>query len=86
MHRDDKHQYKLIAFSWEKMKKRIQHSINGSPGAVVLKLLEQYIYQYPEEWYLWKKYSMIERPSPYGIKVEPKPSLSFLKPSLSKIS
>ena len=86
MHRDDNNQYKLIAFSWEKMKKQLQHSVNGSPGAVVLKLLEQYIYRYPEEWYLWKKYSMIEMPLPYGIKVEPKPSLTFLKPSLSKIS
>lgn len=86
MHRDNKDHYKFIAFSWEKMKKKIQRSVRGSPGAVLLKLLEQYIYQYPEEWYLWKKYSMIDRPLPYGIKVEPKPSLTFLKPSLSKIS
>jgi lauroyl/myristoyl acyltransferase len=86
MHRDNEYRYKFIAFSWEKMKKQAQQSINGSPGAVVLKLLEQYIYRYPEEWYLWKKYSMMESPLPYGMKVETKPSFSFLKPSLSKIS
>jgi len=86
MHRDNKNHYKFIAFSWERVKKQLQHSVNGSPGAVVLKLLEQYIYRYPEEWYLWKKYAAIERPLPYGIKVKPKPSFSFLKPSLSKVS
>ena len=86
MQRDNKDQYKLIVYSWERMKKELRHSVNGSPGAVVLKVLEQYIYQYPEEWYLWKKYFLIERPLLNGIEVEPKPSFSFLRPSLSKIS
>lgn len=86
MHRENQYHYKFLAFSWEKMKKQVQHSINGSPGAVVLKLLEQYIYRYPEEWYLWKKYSVMEKPLPYGFKVEPKPSFSFLEPSLGKVA
>ncbi|GMQ79764.1 MAG: hypothetical protein BMS9Abin03_201 [Thermodesulfobacteriota bacterium] len=56
MHRNQQHRYKFIVTSWEEMAKRFQRSIDMSIGAVVLKFMENYIYKYPEGWYLWKKY------------------------------
>lgn len=56
MHRNQQHRYKFIVTSWEEMAKRFQRSMDMSIGAVVLKFMENYIYKYPEEWYLWKKY------------------------------
>ena len=59
IHRVTEDQYEFIANSWEDMAKGWGSYRSPSMGAVVLKWLERYIYQYPEEWYQWKKFAGI---------------------------
>lgn len=56
MHRFDLSQYKFVAYSYEKMIGMIKNTSTSTVGEVVLKVLEQLIYKYPEQWYEWKKY------------------------------
>lgn len=86
MHRDNNHQYKFIATSWEVMAKRIRRSADMSMGAVVLKFLEQYIYEYPEQWYQWKKYADMGMVPSHKNKYERLASPQVLNPSLEKVS
>lgn len=55
MHRDDNRQYELILKSIEEITDYFNNTQDMSPGEMILKYLEQYIYKYPEEWYQWKK-------------------------------
>jgi hypothetical protein len=82
MHRDDNHRYKFIATSYEEIAKQYQRSINMPMGAMVLKLMEHYIYKYPEEWYQWKKYQGLDVFAPSGADVKIPASVPVLKPSL----
>ena len=84
MHRDDNHRYKFIATSYEKIAKRYQRSINMSKGAMVLKFMEHYIYKYPEEWYQWKKYPVLDMVATSSIEVEVTPSIPLLEPAMRK--
>jgi len=81
MHRDQQHRYKFIVTSWEEMATRFQRSMDMSIGAVVLKFMEHYIYKYPEEWYLWKKYSTLNLFAPSGVDVKAPASIPVLEPS-----
>ena len=89
MHRNNEHRYKFIATSWDEMAQKFQRSPNMSPGSVLLKFLEKYIYVYPEEWYQWKKYPAIETvpvtvvPAPVMPTAAPVP-VQFMEPSLGK--
>ena len=85
IHRDSGQQYKLIITSWEAMAKKFRRSLNMPIGEVVLKFLERYIYEHPEEWYQWKNYTKIKTLPSYDTKVEGPVSLSLLKPSLGKV-
>jgi len=60
MHRDDKNHYQFIAHSSEEARDSLGYTTTVSVGELALKYLEQYIYKYPEEWYLWKKYPEIK--------------------------
>ena len=86
MHRESNCRYKFILTSWEEMVKRLQSSSRVSVGVAALKLLEHYIYKYPEEWYQWKKYAEMNTVPSYGVVKDELPSLQVLKPSLGKAS
>jgi Kdo2-lipid IVA lauroyltransferase/acyltransferase len=52
-----------------------------SQAAVLLKLLEKYIYAYPEQWYQWKHYANLDASSLLSETAETKFTRRFLKPS-----
>ncbi len=86
MHRNNDHGYKFLATSSEQMATQFQHSGYPSIGAMVLKFLEKYIYKFPEEWYLWQKYSKIGTLPFHGVRFQDPESLSLLSPSLRKVT
>ena len=64
LHRFNLAHYRLILEDPQERKLLLQQSASSLAG-VVLALLEQYIYSYPEEWYQWKNYAVIlEDPAP----------------------
>ena len=81
MHRNHQHRYKFIVTSWEEMAKRFQRSKDMSIGAVVLKFMENYIYEYPEGWYQWKKYPILHSFAPSGTDAKAPVSIPVLEPS-----
>lgn len=83
MHRENNYQYRFIAHSFEE-KEHILGPENLSIGARILKLLEKYIYEYPEQWYQWKKYADMEMIPSEDIRVGRPASLPLLQPSLEK--
>lgn len=86
MHRNNDHGYKFLATSSEQMATQFQHSGYPSTGAMVLKFLEKYIYKFPDEWYLWQKYSKIGTLPFHGVRFQDPESLSLLSPSLRKVT
>ncbi len=60
MQRNKEYGYKFIVTSWKEISKQYKRAKNMSLGEVVLKFMEQYIYNYPEEWYQWKKYPVLD--------------------------
>lgn len=81
MHRNQQYRYKFIVTSWEEMATRFQRSRDMSIAAVVLKLMEYYIYKYPEGWYQWKKYQTLDLFAPSGTDVKAPVSIPVLEPS-----
>jgi hypothetical protein len=66
------------------MKKQFKNLENSSTGEIILKYLEQYIYNHPEGWYQWKKYPAMEQ-LPLSVAVKEKPSYApQLRPSFGK--
>ena len=86
MHRGDRHRYRFVATSWEKMAQKYQRSMDMPIGAVILKYMERYIYKYPQEWYQWKKYPALDMFLHSGSEVRELPSIPVLEPALGKIS
>ena len=60
IHRYNLKRYKLIMCGHQDMLQRFGHESTLSIGEAVLRLLEQFIYANPEQWYQWKKYLDIE--------------------------
>lgn len=56
LHRYSLNQYSLNIFSREQMCRMIPSMKSKTSGEMVLKMLEQFILRYPEQWYQWKKY------------------------------
>lgn len=56
LHRYSLNQYSLILYSHEQMLGVIPSMQLKTSGEMVLKMLEQFILRYPEQWYQWKKY------------------------------
>jgi hypothetical protein len=52
-----------------------------SIGEVILKYMEQYIYNFPQEWYQWKKYPVLDMFAPAGIEIEAPAATPILEPS-----
>ena len=86
VHRESESQYKLVLTPWEEMEKQILYRDRIPVGLAALKLLELYIYKYPEEWYQWKKYAAIKISPLHGPTNDELTSLQTLKPSLGKAS
>ena len=59
LHRFNLKRYTFVAYSYEQMIEMIRYTPSVTAGEVVLKVLEQLIYKYPDQWYEWKKYSQI---------------------------
>ncbi|MFC1531855.1 hypothetical protein ACFL7M_00595 [Thermodesulfobacteriota bacterium] len=85
IHRYNLNKYKLIMYSYEDMLKMLGKVSPSSVGETVLKVLEQFIYYYPEQWYQWKKYPDLMNNFNSGIKVDKIASLPFLQPVFGKI-
>ena len=62
-----------MVYSYEDMLKMIGENSSSTIGETVLKVLEQFIYYYPEQWYQWKKY--------HEIKTAPSPDRKVAKPT-----
>ncbi len=86
MHRDYNHQYKFIATSIEEIKKQFNQLTDASVGEIVLKYLEQYIYNHPECWYQWKKYPAMEQVPSSSIMAEKPLYLPQLRPSFGEVA
>ncbi len=86
MHRKSDSRYKLVLTPWEEMERRILYRPRTSAGVAALKLLELYIYKYPEEWYQWKKYAVARTAPLYASNRDTLTSLQPLKASLGKAS
>ncbi|MBW2041010.1 MAG: lysophospholipid acyltransferase family protein [Deltaproteobacteria bacterium] len=72
MHRSKDHGYEFIVTSMDEMMDQFKRRAESSLGEILLKILESFIYQYPEDWYEWKKYfSMQTVPS----ETEPEPPM-----------
>ena len=83
MHRSQQHRYKFVVTSWKKMERQYYRAINQSIGEVVLKFMERYIYNHPQEWYQWKKYPTLDMFSIHRINTHTKPSIPILEPSFT---
>jgi len=84
MHRKHNHRYQFISASIAEIKEQLKYLKSASTGEIVLKYLEQYIYNHPEGWYQWKKYPAMER-LPLSCTVKEKPSYTpQFRPSFSK--
>ncbi|MDB9823391.1 hypothetical protein OAC89_06815, partial [Deltaproteobacteria bacterium] len=85
IHRFNLSEYKLIVYSQEDMLEMLEGISLSSVGETVLKVLEQFIYYYPEQWYQWKKYREIANKSNTAAKFGKPKSLPFLQPSFGKV-
>jgi Kdo2-lipid IVA lauroyltransferase/acyltransferase len=81
MHRSNNRFYRFIAHSSDELLTSLGQIKNTSLGERVLKLLEQYIYQYPEEWYQWKKVPEIKTTKDLAVARKENEPLAWLKPA-----
>jgi Kdo2-lipid IVA lauroyltransferase/acyltransferase len=86
MQRTSPNRYKFVATSWEEMAKKYQRSTDMTVGAVLLKLMEHYIYKYPQGWYQWKKYFALDRFATFSIETEVPLQIPLLEPSMGKFA
>jgi Kdo2-lipid IVA lauroyltransferase/acyltransferase len=56
LHRNSLTRYSFIVYSHEQMLEMIPSVRSKTAGEMVLKVLEQFIIRFPEQWYQWKKY------------------------------
>jgi len=86
LHRNKQYRYKFVAESETEAARRF-HLPDGAPaGTIALKFLEHYIYQYPENWYLWKKYPAMQTVSEPTVITEKPTLVPVMKPSFGKTS
>jgi len=82
IHRYSLEEYKLVMCDCEHMSQRFGQHPGISAGEAVLRLLEQFIYTNPEQWYQWKKFLDIGTLSAQSGRVENPESALRLKPVL----
>ena len=81
MHRSNNQLYRFIAHPWDELITSGEQVRDTSLGERVLKLLEQYIYQYPEEWYQWRKVLEIKAMDGLVFSRKEDKTLPWLKPA-----
>jgi len=81
MRRTKPGKYRFTAKSLQEMAQALQTPTRFSLGELVLKVLEQYIYKHPEDWYQWKKYLDVEALPSDRIRVDRPLTLPLLEPS-----
>ena len=86
IHRYNLRNYKFIAYSYEQMLKIIPHTNSNTVGEVVLKVLEQFICHYPEQWYQWKKYPDLINLQDSESRVEERSITNLFYPLFEKIA
>ena len=84
IHRYNLNRYRLILYSYEDMLNMLGENESYSVGETVLKVLEQFICRYPEQWYQWKKYKDIGSKPISGAKHGKIPKHTFMLPSFGK--
>jgi len=60
MRRSPESGYEFVVSSMDEMRDQFRQFAGTSLGEILLKVLESFIYQYPENWYEWKKYFGME--------------------------
>jgi lauroyl/myristoyl acyltransferase len=85
IHRYNLSEYKLMMYSYEDMLKMLEGIPLSTVGETVLKVLEQLIYHYPEQWYQWKKYPELRNNSIIDVKAAKPISSPFLQPAFGKV-
>jgi lauroyl/myristoyl acyltransferase len=75
-HRSDMNAYSLIIETYTDILSHLP-GVPSSPSAALLKRLERYIYTFPHEWYQWKHYDELDKPTA----VKAKTHAPALKPS-----
>ncbi len=85
MHRKHNHRYQFISASIAEIKEQSKQLTDASVGEILLKYLEQYIYNHPAGWYQWKKYPSIKQIPSSGVMVEKPSYIPQLRPSFGKV-
>jgi lauroyl/myristoyl acyltransferase len=85
MHRCGPSRYRLIISSTEGMAQAVAVGNELPIGALVLKFIERYIYAFPEQWYLWSKYSRMKAVQAPVSQVLAPLELHRLEPSLGRL-
>ncbi len=85
IHRYNLNKYRLIMYSYEDMLRALDGVPLSTVGETVIKVLEQFIYHYPEQWYQWNKYSKLLNSTIINTELVQPISLPFLKPAFIKV-
>ncbi|MEW6188037.1 MAG: hypothetical protein AB1585_20135 [Thermodesulfobacteriota bacterium] len=80
MHRGPKQKYRFIVHPKREGFQSSQPMNRFSWGEEILRMLEYYIYLFPEEWYQWKKVPSIQAADHRGFSGEGENSFSWLEP------
>ena len=86
MHRKQNHHYRFTIASRSVMEDRLKPMAPMAIGRIVLKYLEQYIYNHPAGWYQWKKYSHIVPITPTTGDLIHSPDVALLDTSMGKMA
>ncbi len=86
IHRHSLKDYELIMHAYEDILSIMKDAQPSSVGETVLKFLERYIYENPEQWYQWKNYSAIEGDARHVSDVKTSVSLPLLKHRVAQVS
>jgi KDO2-lipid IV(A) lauroyltransferase len=82
LHRVSLEKYSFILESYQDVMEKGPVSIS-SVGAGLLKVFEQYVWEHPDRWYQWKKFSEFAGPSNLPFQPVESPSLSALRTASS---
>ncbi len=86
MHRSKEHGYEFIVTSMNDMVEQFKSHAEASFGEILLKVLESFILQYPEEWYEWKKYFRMEPVDPEEAPAGPMVPIPVFNASVLKLT
>ena len=85
LHRVSLEKYSFIIKSYQDILEKGPVSVS-SVGAGLLKVFEQYVWQHPDRWYQWKKFSEVAVSSSASLQPAKSPSLPALRTAPSSFS